>query len=221
MERLEHFLEQRQTRISKGFQESSLVISTTPIFLTQEIVDVQDFVLRDLLRNPPDQRPGGWNMQFNTEPTPSLNGLLLGDSRFRQLELFRNGHLELRAWHGVTMTERRDGLTYLAQRAITEYTVSMFRFAKEIYAHVNLSEPLILSLTLLNIKDAYLKRRPDSDPRFDRVFAWVDSELKVDPITVDSLEHPDQAAKRLLDRLWQAFGFDDAPLFDASGHWVP
>jgi hypothetical protein len=115
----------------------------------------------------------------------------------------------------------RDGLTYLGQRAIIEYTVSMFRLAREIYKHIQLSEPVILSLTLLNIKDANLKRRPDTNPRFDRILAWSHPDLELDPITVDSLEHRDNAAKRLLDRVWQAFGFEQAPLFDGEGNFTP
>ena len=95
MERLEHFLEHRRTKIRKDLQNSSLIVSTTPVFLTQEVVDIQDPVLRELLRNPPNQRPAGWNMQFKTEPVPSLHGLVLQRSPSRVLELFRNGHLEL------------------------------------------------------------------------------------------------------------------------------
>ena len=101
---------------------------------------------------------------------PSLYGLILQVPDFGALELFRNGHLELRIRNSITLAER-DGLTYLGQRAIIEYTVSMFRLAREIYKHIQLSEPVILSLTLL--KDANLKRRPDtssadrrSGPRF-------------------------------------------------------
>jgi hypothetical protein len=221
MERLEHFLTQRKTKIRRNFQNSSLIVSTTPVFLTQEITDVQDSVLRELLRNPPNQRPEGWNMQFRTEPMPSLYGLVLQVPQLGDLELFRNGHLELRIRHSITMAEARDGLTYLAQRVIIEYTVSMFRLAREIYKHIRLSEPVVLSLTLLNIKDANLKSRPDSDPRFDRIFAWPDPDLELDPMTVDSLDHPDRAAKRLLDRVWQAFGFEQTPLFDEEGIFTP
>jgi len=219
MGRLEHFLEQRKTKVRKDLQKPSLVVSATPIFLTQEIFDIQDSVLRELLRNPPNQRPHGWNMQFGMEPMPSLYGLILQVPDFGALELFRNGHLELRIRNSITLAER-DGLTYLGQRAIIEYTVSMFRLAREIYKHIQLSEPVILSLTLLNIKDANLKRRPDTDPRFDRILAWPHPDLELDPITVDSLEHPDNAAKRLLDRVWQAFGFEQAPLFDEEGNFT-
>jgi hypothetical protein len=93
----------------------------------------------------------------------SLYGLILQVPDFGELELFRNGHLELRMQNSITVAER-DGLTYLGERAIIEYTVSMFRLAREIYKHIQLSEPVILSLTLLNIKDANLKRRPDTNP---------------------------------------------------------
>ena len=220
MERLEHFLDQRKTKIRKDLQNSRLIVSATPVFLTQEIVDIQDSVLRELLRNPPNQRPHRWNMQFGTVPMPSLYGLILQVPDFGELELFRNGHLELRIRNSITV-DAKDGLTYLGDRAIIEYTVSMFRLAREIYKHIQLSEPVILSLTLHNIKNANLKRRPDTNPRFDRIFAWPDLDLALDPITVDSLEHPDNAAKRLLDRVWQAFGFEQAPLFDQEGNFTP
>ena len=151
---------------------------------------------------------------------PSLYGLLLQDSgRLHALELFRNGHVELRIRTLVTELEQRDGLNYLAQRSIIEYTVSMLRLAKNIYEHLYLSEPLVLSLILRNVGNAILKPRPDSDPRFERTVAWPDVDLEIEPITADSLEHPDRIAKNLLDRVWQAFGFDEAPLFDADGNF--
>ena len=96
MERLEHFLEQRKTKVRKDLEISHLIVSATPVFLTPEIVDTRDSVLRELLRNPPHQRPQGWNMYFRTEPIPSLYGLLLQVPDLGELELFRNGHLELR-----------------------------------------------------------------------------------------------------------------------------
>ena len=108
MERLEHFLDQRKIKIRKDLQNSRLIVSATPVFLTQEIVDIQDSVLRELLRNPPNQRPHRWNMQFGTVPMPSLYGLILQVPDFGELELFRNGHLELRIRNSITV-DAKDG----------------------------------------------------------------------------------------------------------------
>lgn len=112
----------------------------------------------------------------------------------------------------------------LGARPLIEYPVSMFRLANAICRYLNLSEPLILSLTLLNIKDAALKRHPNTDPfqsKIDGDRIWKETDLEIDPITVDSIGQPDRAAKRLLDRVWQAFGFEEAPLFDNEGNFKP
>ena len=97
----------------------------------------------------------------------------------------------------------------------------MLRLSKEIYNQIHLSDPIVLVLSLLNIKGANLKRHPEANPKLDRIYAWPDSDLALDPITIDSIDYPDSAAKRLLDRLWQAFGFEEAPLFNEERIFMP
>jgi hypothetical protein len=63
MERLERFLEKRKREILEKIDPMPYyVISITPLFVGTEIVEVRDRELRELMRNPPGQRSGGWTV---------------------------------------------------------------------------------------------------------------------------------------------------------------
>src|SRR5436190_2105619 len=93
MEKLKSFVEKRKTKIKKDcLPHPSLVVFATPLFLTDEIVDIGNSYIREILRNPPDQGIGGWNLVLDRSPKPSIDGLLVSLDDWIAVELFRNGH---------------------------------------------------------------------------------------------------------------------------------
>jgi hypothetical protein len=222
MERLERFIGERQDLFKALYTpkmgDACLFVSATSLFPTQEIVDVRDSALREMLYRPPNQK-SSWNLEFNEWPRPCLNGLLVKKAdRLPELEVFRNGHVELRMTNILT-NQTPDPHIYLAERTIIGYTVNLFRLAKTIYSHLIVVDPIVISMTLTRIQDVYLKRHPAADPFIDRIEKWDNIDQKIDAITVDSLDDSDQNARLLLDRVWQAYGFEEAPLFDKDGNY--
>ena len=79
MEKLERFLEKRKEAIRAAIGSSPYyIVSLTPIIVDTEVLNIRDSQLRDILANPPDQRPTGWNVAFGFRPNPTLHGLSMG-----------------------------------------------------------------------------------------------------------------------------------------------
>lgn len=231
MEKLERFLEKRKRELLKGIGTSPYyIVTVTPIFVDTEVVDIQDQQLRNLLANPPDQRPGGCTVSFmHAVPLPTLHGLMLEDS-VRVIELFRNGHLELRVKIDFFCQDRRriGGHEHpiLDPLSLTEYPVSLLRLGKAIYAHLGVIDPAVVSLALYNIHGFTIHRGPALCSRGVPVvghdpIAWGKKPLEISLRPIPSLDEPDKVAKGLVDRIWQAFGYEQAPFFDEQGNFRP
>ncbi len=203
------------------------IVSATPIFVNDEVLDVGDRKLRHLLEHPPGQRPGGCTVKFDRATSqPALHGLSIGYEDWKHIELFRNGHLEL--WvQRDSMLDRKvqlDGgeVWLLGALQLCEYPVSLFHLGKAIYAHLGITDPIVISISIYNIQglalavDAgtgdYLRLPGDIRP-------WREKDLEIPAGQVASLHEPDKVAKRFVDRIWQAFGFEEAPLFDSDGNF--
>lgn len=228
MERLERFLEKRKREILEEIDATPYyVITVTPIFVGTEVVEIRDQKLRELLCNPPGQRYEGWPVPTGCRPEPTLNGLTTEVRDWKTLELFRNGHVELRVKIDQDSFCRQqvelEGRQYhvLYPYALVEYPVSLLRLSKAMYAHLSLTDLAVVSLSLYNINEfalyRYATRDPGGDyygPRF-----WDKPHLEIPARQVPSLNEPDRVAKEFVDRIWQAFGYEQAPLFDDQGNF--
>ncbi len=233
MEKLERFLEKRKEAIRAAIGSLPYyIVSLTPVFVDTEVLDIKDSKLKDILFNPPDQRPGGWNLDFDVSPKPTLHGLSIDVSGSRVLELFRNGYLELRV-HIDEGSFCRNQIEIHRQRhlvlhahAVVEYAVSLLRLGKAIHSYLGLTDLAVFSLTMLNVRGFALACYPNDEKRERANVSygpqpWNEKDLEVEPRQVLSLEEPDKVAKDFVDRIWQAFGFEQAPLFDAEGNFAP
>lgn len=230
MERLERFLEKRRAEILNEMRENPYyLVSLTPIFVNTEVVNIHDNVLRNLLENPPAQA-SGWPVRFHhTAIQPTLHGLTLDTPNWKRVELLRNGHLELRVscehlLHRDSIQIRSQQCRLFRVRPIIECPVRLFRLGKAIYSHLGITDPLVVSISLYNIgglalpeepvESAFLHTLPGHEPR-----PWPEKHLEIPPRQVPSLDRPDRVAKESMDRLWQAFNFEGAPLFDDEGNF--
>lgn len=111
--------------------------------------------------------------------------------------------------------------------AIIEFPVSLIRLAKAIYNHIGLADPVVLFISLHNIAGCALVPHAQENMRvylatWSRLAAlWKSDHLEIPPKQVPSLDHPDRVAKEFVDRIWQAFGFEQAPLFDGEDNFTP
>lgn len=230
MERLERFLEKRKREILEEIGSMPhYIIAVTPIFVGTEVVEIRDQELRELLYNPPGQRYGGWTVPTGVRPEPTLDGLQAEIHDWKTLELFRNGHTELR----IKIDQDRFCLGQaelggqqhwvLHPHALVEYPISLLRLSKAIYARLGLTDPVVVSLCLYNVIGFALYRYATNDPvaSYYGPRPWHKQHLEIPAKQVPSWDEPDKVAKGFVDRIWQAFRYEQAPLFDDQGYFQP
>ena len=234
MEKVERFLEKRKRELSEEMGSSSYyVVSVTPIFVDTEIMNIRDSHLRNLLQQPPEIRPMGWCVPNGLPPQPTLHGLKVTIEDWKSVELFRNGHIMLLvaitedSFLARIQTETKP-FPLLDGCPLVEYPLSLLRLAKAIYAHLGLTDPAVVSLSLYNISGFRLLRDL-ADPHRQRTLSsrvdffaqpWRKPFLEISLMQDPSLEMPEQIVKRMADRLWQTFGYEQTPFFDAAGKFV-
>ncbi len=240
-EDLEAFLRRQKDRAGARARRNVgvpiLRVSITPLPVREERVDIARADIRKLMNEPSGMRSGGFVIEwpvgvFVVEPT--LNGLQISASDLHALEVFRNGNVEFRVGFNraplVRESEIEGGRTLkvLAPIALVEYTVSLVRFSQELAKLTPLTGPLVLSWEVRNAGDIGITRHPShtSLPRPEggyygpRPFT-EGMNLVIPEIQVPDVTDPDRLAKRVMDRVWQAFGYEAAPYFDADGQFAP
>lgn len=107
--------------------------------------------------------------------------------------------------------------------ALVEYPVVLLRLSKAIYAHLGLADLAVVSLSLYNIHEVALYKYATRDLVSDYYGPRLRDKphLEVPARQVPSLNEPDRVAKEFVDRVWQAFGYEQAPLFDDQGNFQP
>lgn len=219
---IEEFIEWRKKEILEEIKaNASYVIGAGPIMVKDDIIDISDKNIRGLLENPPNQRRDGFNLTFDTfTPRPTLYGLKIEDKKCRTVELFRNGYLELRVkiieQTIYEIIEEEKAHNVLEAWVVVEGAVSFYRLLKGLADYLGLSGPYVGFLGLYNIKGFGLTKYADGRTSINDYYGprfWEKPHLEVPPIQIPSLESPDKNAKDFVDRIWQAFGYETAPLF--------
>lgn len=238
--------ERRQAILREANGQPFYVLSATPASLRDELVNIADERLRKLLQEPPGQRLHGWNLAMEGYGTfkPSFNGLIYEIPGYKRLEVFRNGYVEFRVpidpdgfrAGEVVIQEPVDprdpkgpkkAVPHMVLGAVpvAEYPVSFCRFAKEYAQLIGLGggEAWLLSVALYNVKGVGLyevSRDIGWGPHRDPDTFWPQDHLEIPPYQVSWTDPPDQIARRTLDRIWNAFGYERPPYFDANGNFV-
>ncbi len=198
---------------------TKLVLTATPIKLESNLFKIDDEALRALLKDSPE-RYGGWNFNFPYEQIkPSLHGLKIGTQGAKILEFYRNGYLE-----GITyiIPDRSSQIKQINGTeveviqgiAIVEYTHTFLKKLKAVMDIIGYDGQYMINLSLLNVRDKGL-----SQYRHDAIFSsefevyTTDAHIEVEPLIYENID-PAVIAKELLDRVWQAYGFEHEPYFD-------
>ncbi len=226
---LDDFLEKRREK-AKDRKEPLLFISATPRIVKDDRVDVFDSKLRKLLQNPPRLERESYDLNCCTEVwRPTLYGIKAEIEEDESMEVLRNGHIELIALK--LLRDRKivmiDNTQYCGffEPGIVEYLVNFVLFLKEFLAHTSISEPVFISVALLNSKDIGISKNGSLDDyRYPegRCKIWTEGNHLILPsIQINSIDNPHQIAKVFADRIWNAFLFEKAPFFDEKGNYIP
>lgn len=198
-----------------------LLLSISPLRLGAELLDITDANLRRVIEMSNKDRTKGWTFTFRYKNArPSLNGLTVGGiASGRGLEVYRSGYIEayavlddesclqLRKW-------KKDNQEYeqqiLKALPLVEYIHSFARRAQEIYEFIGYDGPAVVTVQLLNISSLALAPAV-SERMLSKLEPWQEYSLEIEPQVFDYI-HPDLITKRICDRIWQAFGYENEPV---------
>jgi len=228
---LEDFLEERREKVidRKG---PILFISATPRIVKDDRIDIFDSGLRKLLENLPRLERGSFDLNCSGRDSPgwrpTLYGIKAEIKDWKSLEVLRNGHTEFIASDLLRPNKaKRDNTEYRVFHGleIIEYLVGFMLFLKELLVCTSISEPMVISLALLNSENIGMSKlgteKTLSDPR-TKVHKWTEgSHLILPSKQISSIDDPFDIAKVFTDRIWNAFGFEKAPFFDEKGNFLP
>jgi hypothetical protein len=221
--RIERFLQARRAELlERSGDRCTMVLSALPArFRGEEVLDIRDRFLRDLIQNPPSPQAG---LRYTSgvrggQPLPTLEGLQAEDrfdSRIEAwVEVHRNGYVEFA--REVRPREQPVGLL-LASVAHSEYLLAFGAFLAVLYGRLLPGSPALVRLAFYNAAGLGLTYGHGVDDRR----RWQRPHLEVGEFLVEDPETERQwLPKRVCDRLWNAFGYDEANVFDADGNLVP
>jgi Putative DNA-binding domain len=201
--RMTEFLEKRLAGVS-AFAQSTLTVSLTPLLIPREIVDLKKQRLREIIRD--------CDINDGYMPTPCITGLEVRRGKGMWLRLDRNGHLDL--WVDITgniVAAPDHSFRRLESAVVTNYVLGLCALGKSVYEHCGIHESLIAKLDIWNIKGVSVREISSIGGFPGAPHEWAYENLNLDPMEIDSLHDPANAARIILQRLAEAFGFDRSP----------
>ncbi len=205
--RIAEFLEKRLVdaiAISAG--RPTLTVSLTPLLVAKEIVDIKDKQLREIIRD--------CALNDGYLPTPCITGLEVRKVNGRWIRLDRNGHLDV--WEDLTdgireIDQPGSPFRLLIPAAVREIVMGLYVLGQKVYEQCGIRETLIAKLDIWNIRGVSIRGRTDRGRMPGELRTWQSEHLNLDAMEIDSLDDPEGAAQMVLQRLAEAFGFDESP----------
>ncbi len=222
VERLENFVE-RERRQASGTAPLAnyclLRVALTPFSLAEDRFDVGRQDIRELIRQPPGMRRNGFVISFPSCPAkPTLYGLKAEVEKHSSMQVYRNGHVEFRAW--IENFPVRE-VPCFHPLQVVEYTVNTVRFYATLARILGILDSAISSIDLFFLRGWSPGRHFEYDRSWE-ARPWSEDHLTLPAQQFTNLmSDPDRVAKLVLDRLWQAFGYEHAPFFENGAFTAP
>jgi len=200
-----------------------MVIGCAPALIREEFIDIKDSSIKDFLIDPPNQHKGSYSLSFKlyavpeAYPEPTLNGLLITYKDTQEVQLFRNGYYELRVDRSLVYVKNEVEGNLIYIRGLVEYTVNYFRALSYLVEKYGIETNLVAFLNLYNVSNIKLKSKlvhPERNIAYypEKRLEKTDH-LLIPPKQIISFDNPDSIAKSFLEKIWNAFGFEEVPYF--------
>jgi hypothetical protein len=212
-----------------------LFLCVTPEVIDEEMISIPDEGVLSVLRE--EGRETGSIVWRVEKVRPSLDGLaawLPWDRREQAtwwFEVHRSGHVELRYYDErgelfrrpeIGEGEKREKYIAIQAEVLARSVWDMVRKACRMYDVAKVvARPFVVSLTLENVERSMLSGRGETGVGWGGggmvEKGWFDRSLTI--CVWGSSSKRAVAAKRVCDRLWQAYGEWECPLIDDEGNW--
>jgi len=214
LNRLDRFIFTRKAQVlEKIGDQTQIVISASPAFLGDELVfDNQDNNLREMILNARGISCG--------MPYPTINGLRadlstprhISGSNDKYIEIFSNGYIEF----GKQLGQKGEQEAYIASLADIPFIMFFMQFIQGIYELYLPLTPLVINFSILNAKGLWLA--VSNHLSEDSKIKWQEQHLELGKFYIENIsEQWKLQTKKICDRLYQAFHYEECDLFDDAG----
>lgn len=132
-------------------------------------------------------------------------------------QLFRYGALEIVKYE---MPWEVHGHNFLPGQAFDEVIQAILSGTKRLYAAVNVSPPIVVMLTLLNMEDRLMGAGKQYGYERDRSFGR--KEVVCPDVLIENLNKDERAlAFPIVNLAWNAAGYEQSVFYDKNGNWKP
>lgn len=224
-ERLERYILQREQTLLAVLGNTPLVtICACPVLMEEEVIDTRSDEVRALM-GAPQTASLLYGSELDCGPAqPTLEGLL-ADSYFRAavhedgpsgeyLELHRNGYCEF----ADCIASPSAGIPSVS---VAIEVHGFIEFAGKLFSVAGINGPFVIWMKLLNIQNFWLDTPSylqGATYRQGRQRHWPNSILATPKFTIFDFGVEGHSKARLLnDRLWNAFRYDAAHIYDEQG----
>ena len=218
------FLDEREKELREEItSRGGMVIGCTPALIREEFIDIRDSNIKSFLIDPPNQHKGSYSLSFKLTtvpeayPEPTLNGLRITYKNTQEVQLFRNGYYELRVDRSYIYEKDEFEGVFIHILGLIEFTVNYFRALSFLVEKYGIETNLVAFLNLYNISNIKLKSKLVHPGRNIAYYPEKRLEktdyLPIPPKQIISFDNPDGIAKSFLEKIWNAFGFEEVPYF--------
>jgi len=204
-----------------------LLLMATPIYVDLDKLDPLRTDVRVLLEKVPgvpDQRRYGI---ITGVPEPRLFGIeavsprtLTPSPPTRIIRLYRNGHFEFStAYQDADGSPSNAKLLPLFAYEISVLLIHFLEVANSLFSLAQITEPIAVTLFLHNIAPSFLHVWEDSTYRPREALLWQETSLNLE-LTTSDLSQPQATARAIVDRLFNAFGYERSHLFTPEGTFI-
>ena len=201
---------------------------------THNGVRTEDSNLHEILRHPENVRRTGFGFIGVKRIEPFLEGIKGVDAWGYEVELSRNGSLELRCPLSNTQFQwykQESGIpshsNWLYPYGVCEYPVTFMRLVKEIYQVAGIASPIHVQQEYQNLNGFLLVGRHPLNPLFGKLEheqrVYNSSKPIVSQQTANPDFVPDHVAYDLVRPVYASFGLSEdlIPLFDENRNFTP
>ncbi len=157
----------------------------------------------------------GWNQRYNLDGIITYSGNATEKSH-TYTQLYRSGIIE--AVEGFLLRSR-DSKLFIPSIAYEEELIDSLNVYLKVLQHIKVELPILLFLTLLNVKDYYMYVDPSRYHFIERHAIDRDILLLPETIIENYNDIPDKILKPCFDAIWNACGFPNSFNYDKENKW--
>lgn len=209
--------------------EATFRIAVTPKPLTGQEYKIYENEIVSLLKNPPNQRYGGWNLEGLDTISSRGFGVVGGEEKYKVIYLYKNGHLDFyttieSGWFTWQQEEKEaEKNPWLWPYAVCEYPISFLRLAKNLWDRLGIVGG-ICEMNYFNIKGCILRPGHPNSFAFRRHSnTWQREDDFIALEDFSKLEKIDVIGFNLIKQFYFSFGYTETkcvPFFDDDKNFI-